>query len=322
MLATAGALPAESEADDWAFELKWDGMRAVARSDPDGWVLMGRSGRDVTDSFPDLGGDDGVAGLSARLGDRAVVLDGEVVVVDEAGRPSFSRLQQRMNVAHPDPSLVASVPVQYLVFDLLRLDGIDATDLPYRERRRLLEALDLDTGAEGRVRVPPLLDLGPKEAWATAEAMGMEGIVAKRLDSPYRSGRRSPSWRKAKVLRTQEVVVAGWAEGEGRRAGGIGALLLALPDGEGAWRSIGRVGTGFTDRVLDDLAHLLAPLRVEEPTVVDPPTGVARRGVHWVEPVVVGEVAFTEWTPAGTLRHPAWRGLRPDKSPAEVVVER
>lgn len=321
MLATAGALPPESEADNWAFELKWDGMRVVARSAPDGWVLMGRSGRDVTASFPDLGCDDGVAGLSARLGGRAVVLDGEVVVVDEAGRPSFSLLQQRMNVARPDPALVAAVPVQYLVFDLLSLDGTDATDLPHCERRRLLEALDLDTGAEGRVRVPPLLDLGPADAWAAAERLGMEGIVAKRLDSPYRPGRRSPAWRKAKVLRTQEAVVVGWAEGEGRRAGGIGALLLALPDGDGTWRSIGRVGTGFTDRALDDLADVLGPLKVERPTVVDPPTGVARRGVHWVEPVLVGEVAFTEWTPAGTLRHPTWRGLRPDKGPGDVIVE-
>ena len=296
-------------------------MRVLAESRNDGWTLMGRSGRDVTSTFPDLGGADGVAGLAARLGDRSVVVDGEIVVVDESGRPSFSLLQQRMNVSAPDPALVAGVPVQLLVFDLLSLDGTDATGLAYSDRRRLLEDLDLDAGAGGRIRVPPTLGDDPAVAWATAEALGLEGVVAKRVDAPYQPGRRSSAWQKVKRLATQEVVIVGWAEGEGRRLGGVGALLLAVNDPEGGWRPVGRVGTGFTDRMLDELAALLGPIERPDPVVADAPVGAAARGVHWVDPLLVGEVVFSEWTPAGTLRQPSWRGLRPDKGPAEVVVE-
>ena len=258
MLATPGRLPGPDQQGRWAFEAKWDGMRVVAESRHDGWTLMGRSGRDVTSTFPDLGGDDGVAGLAAHLGDRAVIVDGEIVVVDDSGRPSFSLLQQRMNVSAPDPALVATVPVQLLVFDLLSLDGTDATGLAYADRRRLLEDLDLDAGSGGRVRVPPTLGDDSSVAWATAEALGLEGVVAKRLDAPYQPGRRSSAWVKVKRLMTQEVVVVGWAEGEGRRSGGVGALLLAVAGPGGAWRSVGRVGTGFTDRMLDQLAAELA----------------------------------------------------------------
>lgn len=325
MLATAGPLPDPSQDDRWGYEMKWDGMRVVAESRPDGWALMGRSGRDVTASFPDLAGDGGVEGLAERVGGRRVVVDGEVVVVGPDGRPSFSRLQQRMNVARPTPDLVAAVPVQYLVFDLLALGDVDATEVPYRERRRLLDDLDLDGGPGARVRVPSVLPGGAEDAWAAAEAMRMEGIVAKRLDSPYVVGRRSPAWRKVKLLHTQEVVIVGWAEGEGRRSGGIGALLVAVPaDDAGAaspWRSAGRVGTGFTDQMLDDLAERLAARARPDAPVEDPPRGAAARGVHWVEPEIVGEVAFSEWTPQGTMRQPSWRGLRPDKGPEDVVIE-
>jgi bifunctional non-homologous end joining protein LigD len=251
-----------------------------------------------------------------------VILDGEVVALDTDGRPSFSLLQQRMNVARPDPRLVDAVPVSYLVFDLLRLDGHDPTGLPWSERRRLLEALDLDHGPSGRVRVPPVILGDGATAWEAARSMRLEGVVAKRLDSPYVEGRRSPAWRKVKLLRTQEVILVGWAEGEGRRAGSIGALLLAVPDpSTGELASVGRVGTGFTDRALDDLAARLAPLERDTPPVVDPPRGAQARGVHWVDPELVGEVVFSEWTTARTLRQPSWRGLRPDKSPAEVAVE-
>ena len=322
MLATAGKLPRPDEDDDWAFEMKWDGMRVVAEARTDGWRLMGRSGRDVTGSFPDLAGPPGLADLADHLGGRPVVLDGEVVAMEPDGRPSFGLLQQRMNVARPAPALVAAVPVSYLVFDLLRLDGHDPTGLPWEERRRLLEALDLDEGPDGRVRVPPVILGDGATSWEAARSMRLEGVVAKRLDSPYVEGARSSAWRKVKLLRTQEVVLVGWAEGEGRRAGGIGALLLAVPDAaNGPLVSAGRVGTGFTDRMLDDLAARLQPLERDDPPVVDPPRGAAARGVHWVEPELVGEVAFSEWTTARTLRQPSWRGLRPDKSPDEVVVE-
>lgn len=342
MLATAGPLPRAAEAGDWAFEMKWDGMRAVVGAGPDGWQVTSRSGRDVTSSFPDLAGPTGLADLAERLGGRSVVLDGEIVATDRDGRPSFARLQQRMHVTRPDPRLVAAVPVAFLVFDLLDLDGLSLVDLPWRERRRLLEALDvtapgprgghrsLDSddatrahstdgaGAAGCLQLPPVILGDAIEAWSVAEALDLEGVVAKQVDSRYQPGRRSAAWRKVKRVQDLEVIVVGWAEGEGRRRHTVGALVLAVPTHRGELRTIGRVGTGFTDAALDQLHATLTPLSRSRPPVVDPPTGWAGRGIHWVEPVLVGEVGFSEWTPTANLRHPVWRGLRPEKSPDDV----
>lgn len=325
MLATSGPLPRAGEAADWAYEMKWDGMRAVAEATPGGWRIASRSGRDVTSSFPELAGPHGLGDLGTRLGGRRVVLDGEIVATDVDGRPSFARLQQRMHVARPDARLVAAVPVAYLVFDLLDLDGLSLVDLPWRERRRLLDALDLTApgpsgapDAGGCLQVPPVVVGDAEEAWAVAEALDLEGVVAKLLDSRYQPGRRSPSWRKIKRIQHLEVVVVGWAPGEGRRRDTVGALVLAVPTHQGELVTIGRVGTGFTDAALDQLHATLAPLARSRPPVVDPPQGIAGRGVHWVEPVLVGEVSFAEWTPTANLRHPVWRGLRPDKSPDDL----
>ena len=337
MLATTGPLPRAGEAADWAFEMKWDGMRAVAEAGPGGWRLTSRSGRDVTASFPDLAGPLGLGDLGARLGDRRVVVDGEVVATDVDGRPSFARLQQRMHVPRPDARLVAAVPVAYLVFDLLDLDGLSLIDLPWRERRRLLEALELTEpgpggdgegdgdgvrrdgrGPGGCLQVPPVIVGDADEAWSVAEALDLEGVVAKLLDSRYLPGRRSPSWRKIKRFQSLEVVVVGWAEGEGRRRHTVGALVLAVPTHRGELVTVGRVGTGFTDATLDQLHATLVPLTRSRPPVVDPPTGAGARGIHWVDPVIVGEVSFAEWTPTANLRHPVWRGLRPDKTPDDL----
>ncbi|MEO6629670.1 MAG: non-homologous end-joining DNA ligase [Aquihabitans sp.] len=320
MLAVAAPLPSADEDHAWSYEMKWDGMRAIAEARADGWQLMTRSGRDVTRSYPDLG-PAGLEALAERLGGRDVILDGEIVATDSDGRPSFARLQQRMNVTEPDIRLLGSVPVSYLVFDLLRLDGTDAVDLPYAERRRLLEALHLTEGENSPIRVPPALAGDGEAALAVARSMGLEGVVAKRLDSPYRSGARSGAWRKIKLLRTQEVVLVGWAEGEGRRHNTVGALLLALPDEAGNLWYCGRVGTGFTDRMLEDLSARLAPLERATSAVMNPPRGAAARPVHWVDPELVGEVVFQEWTTANSLRQPSWRGLRPDKAPIDVTRE-
>lgn len=330
MLATIGTLPRPDEADGWAFEMKWDGMRAVAEVRPDGWRVVGRSGKDATASYPDLAGPYGLGDLSTRLGGRSLVLDGEIVATDERGVPSFSRLQQRMNVSRPSPHVVAAVPVAYLVFDVLAIDGTSAIDLAYRDRRRLLEGLDLASPAAegGRVQVPAVITGDPARAWDMAEAADLEGVVAKRLDCPYLPGKRASGWRKVKRIQEREVIVVGWAEGEGRRANGLGALVIAVPDGEGApgagvdgraLHHAGRVGTGFTDAVLDHLLAVLRPLARTTPPVTDPPRGAAGRDIHWVEPTLVGEVTYTEWTTTNSLRHPVWRGLRPDKSPAEVA---
>lgn len=344
MLATVGDLPRAADAHVWGFEMKWDGMRAVAEVRPDGWRVVGRSGKDATASFPDLAGPGGLADLSDRLGGRVLVLDGEIVATDDRGVPSFSKLQQRMNVSRPDPKVVAGVPVTYLVFDVLEIDGVPAMDLAYRDRRRLLDGLDLAAvaGEHGRIQVPPVIEGDAEQAWHLAESMDLEGVVAKRLDCPYLPGKRATGWRKIKRLQEREVILVGWAEGEGRRAGGLGALVLAVPAGPAATapattgsagasshdsgtdvepnalRLVGRVGTGFTDAMLDHLLALLRPLERPTPPVPGAPSGAQARGVHWVEPELVGEVSFTEWTVTDSLRHPVWRGLRPDKHPSEV----
>lgn len=325
MLASSGALPRSAEDAAWAFEMKWDGMRAIAEVTPDGWRLVGRSGKDATASYPDLAGPLGFADLSPRLGGRSLLLDGEIVATDERGVPSFSMLQQRMNVSRPSPELVAAVPVAYLVFDVLEIDGVSAVDLPYVDRRRLLEALDLGSSAAdgGRIQVPPVIEGDAARAWATAEAMDLEGVVAKRLDCPYLPGKRAAGWVKVKRVKECEVIVVGWAEGEGRRAAGIGALVVAVPEGPTGHpgrplHHAGRVGTGFTDAMLDHLLQTLTPRHRSTPSVIDPPAGAAGRAIRWVEPDLVGEVSFTEWTNTHSLRHPVWRGLRPDKSPDEV----
>jgi bifunctional non-homologous end joining protein LigD len=213
--------------------------------------------------------------------------------------------------------LAEQVPVTYCVFDLLYLDGHRTTELSYRERRELLEGLALrgphwDT--------PPVVRGGGAEALAASKRLGLEGVVAKRLDAGYEPGRRSRAWVKVKNFATQEVVIGGWTPGQGRRAGTVGSLLLGLPTGDGL-EFVGGVGTGFTRQMLDDLYGRLRPLeRKTSPFARELPAR-DRKDARWVTPRLVGEVMFGEWTRDGRLRHPAWRGLRPDKSPDEVVRE-
>jgi bifunctional non-homologous end joining protein LigD len=247
-----------------------------------------------------------------------VVLDGEVVAFDEAGRPSFGELQNRMHVQAPSRDLLARVPVSLLVFDLLHLDGTSLVPLRYDERRAALEALDL---AGSRWAVPPAFDGQGADALAASRAQGLEGVLAKRHDSPYLPGRRTPHWVKVKHLRMQEVVVGGWSPGQGRRQGGIGSLLLGVPDGDGRLVYAGHVGTGFSDRVLVELGERLRADEVDASPFADPVPRLHARGAHWVRPRLVGEVVFAEWTREGMMRHPAWRGLRPDKEPGDVVRE-
>jgi len=312
MLATpADTLPPDDE--HWGFEFKWDGVRAIAYVDGGRCRLLSRNDRDVTVSYPEL------SALGQGLGGRDAVLDGEVVAFDAEGRPSFGRLQQRMHVTDAARArrLAVEVPALYLVFDIVFLDGRTCTDLPYRERRALLDTLDLD---DHHVHVPPWFVGGGADVQAAADAQGLEGVVAKRLESTYQPGRRSADWRKVKRLRTQEVVVVGWVPGQGRRRSTIGALLLAIPEPDGLHYA-GRVGTGFTDAVLRDLAERLAPLHRPQPPVVDDVPRAQAADAQWVTPVLVGEVAFSERTSQGRLRHPTWRGLRSDKAVEDVTLE-
>ena len=306
MLATAGAVPGGA---GWGYEFKFDGVRAITYAEPSLVRVLSRNDRDVSGSYPEL------AEVAALLGGRPAILDGEIVALDQAGRPSFAQLQRRMHVSGPTSSLRSEVPVLYYVFDVLHLDGEPALQLPYQRRRELLAGLDL---AGHTVRVPEHFVGGdPAQVTAAAAAQGLEGVVAKRLASPYRPGRRSPDWVKVPFSHTQEVVIVGYKPGEGRRAGTVGSLVLGVHDSSGALVFAGGVGTGFTDAMLRDLQRALAPLHRRSPTVPDVPREHAR-GVRWVEPVIVGEVLYRNWTPDGRLRHASWRGLRPDRRVAEV----
>ncbi len=311
MLATLGTLPAEDR--DWAFEMKWDGVRAIVFVDGGRVTVRSRNDRDVTVSYPEL------RALGEAMGSAQAVLDGEIVTFDAHGRPSFGQLQQRMHVASAASarSLAASDPAVLLLFDVLHLDGRSLLSLPYRERRAILEGLDLQGPSW---QTPPAFAGRGADAVAASQEQQLEGVVAKRQTSPYLAGRRSPDWIKIKNVRTQEVVVGGWSPGKGRRAGGIGALLLGLPGPDGL-RYIGQVGTGFTQDALDDLGRRLHRLaRKTSPFRPEVPRADAR-DAEWVSPKLVGEVRFSEWTSDQRLRHPSWRGLRPDKAPDEVVRE-
>lgn len=314
MLAAIGELP---RGDDlrWGYEFKWDGVRVLAHVRGGRVRLRARSGNDVTATYPEL------HALPAALAGRDAVLDGEVVALDARGRPDFGLLQGRMHRTGPEVARrAAAAPVSYLLFDLLALDGQSLLGLPYRERRARLDALG--PASDRWVTTPWFPGDAPgvgAQVQAASRENGLEGVVAKRLDSPYRPGGRGPDWRKVKNLRTQAVVVGGWRPGEGRRAGGIGSLLLGVHDEQGALVFAGHVGTGFTARALADLEPLLSP-RASSPFAGALPREVTR-DAHWVEPLLVGEVRYGEWTREGRLRHPSWRGLRDDLRPEDVVVE-
>ncbi|HLX89249.1 MAG TPA: non-homologous end-joining DNA ligase [Acidimicrobiales bacterium] len=311
MLATAGPLPRAD--DEYGFEFKWDGIRAICYVDGGRIRLLTRNDRDVTVSYPEL------RALGEAIGARPVVLDGEIVAFGDDGVPSFGALQERMHVMEPAKARRGAqrTPVVYLAFDVLHLDGRSTVRLAYEERRALLDGLGL---AGTHWQAPPWFRGGGAAVLAAADQQRLEGVVAKRLGSVYQPGRRSSEWIKVKHTRTQEVVVVGWTPGQGRRQSSLGALLLAVPR-QGELRYAGKVGTGFSDAVLDDLGRTLAPLERADPPVPGPLPRAQIAGARWVQPRLVGEVTFTEWTREQRLRHPSWRGLRPDKNAGDVVVE-
>jgi bifunctional non-homologous end joining protein LigD len=301
---TSAALPDEDEG--WAYEVKWDGYRMVAFVGDGRVRLQTRNLLDATGDFPEIGQ------LGVVLGEHQVILDGEIVALDESGRPSFGALQQR---GRQRPQVV------YMVFDLLYLDGYSTMALPFVDRRRLLDDLAIPGGPACQV---PGYHVGDGVALLEeTRAQGLEGLVAKRLDSPYEPGRRSRRWLKVKNWGRQEFVVGGWMPGGGSRAGRLGSLLLGYYDDEGCLRYAGRVGTGFTAAELTRLDGLLRPLvRETSPFGPEPPLpGEVRRLARFVEPRLVAEVDFSEWTHTGTIRQPSYKGLRVDKEPSEVVRE-
>lgn len=313
MLATLRtAVELEATDDDWVFEMKWDGIRAIVYLDGGNFSLISRNGNNLTASYPDL------AQLATTvMGDA--VLDGEIVAYDRRGHPDFGLLQSRMNLTKPGDVEAAAceVPVYFIAFDLLEHDGIPTTTLPWHERRELLEHL-ITPG--GRLQMPPVFEGHADAAIAASLSLGLEGIVAKRRDSTYTPGRRSNSWVKVKHHLAQEVVIGGWRPGKGRRAGQVGSLLMGVPGVGGALHYVGRVGTGFRDSDLDTITHTLVALARTTAPFDDVPNADAS-DANWVTPTLVGEVEFAEWTSTGRLRQPSWRGWRPDKAAADVVRE-
>jgi bifunctional non-homologous end joining protein LigD len=311
MLAKAGALPAEP--GRWAYEIKWDGVRALAYSRPGELRLQSRNLNEITSQYPELNR------LNDALSSHAAVLDGEIIAFDENQRPSFEVLQQRMNVTAKAQArrLARSVPVTYVIFDLLWLDGHSLMGLPYLERRECLTALQL----AGPTWQSPGHLTGDGSAVLEASAeQGLEGIVAKRLDSTYQPGRRTGTWVKVKNVSRQEFVIGGWLPGVGRRKQWIGALLVGVHDPGGELRYAGRVGTGFSETELERLAGLLAAL--ERPTSPFTAGAPPPRGAVFCEPTLVAEVEFREWTKRGSLRAPSFKGLRQDKPAARIVREK
>jgi bifunctional non-homologous end joining protein LigD len=313
MKATSGQLPI---GDGWTYEVKWDGMRALCFVDGGRLRVQSYNERDVTPSWPEL------AGLPAALPVTSALLDGELVATDDDGRPSFGRLQQRMHVADPAEAArrAVEVPVAYVAFDLLHLDGHDLTGLPLSDRRRLLDQV-LEPAA--RWRSSPMHDDGPA-LLAAATDQGLEGVVAKRVDSRYEPGKRTRTWLKVKLRHRQEMVVGGWLPGEGNRTGRIGALLVGYHEraGDGPLTFAGRVGTGFKDAELHRLGGLFADLATDDcPFDPTPPRAEILRGPRWLRPELVAELEFGEWTGDGRLRHPSYLGLRDDKAARDVTRE-
>ncbi len=312
MLATTAGLPPDD--GTWAYEMKWDGLRAIAEIDHGSLQLWSRTGRDITGGYPEL------QELAAAAGVGQAVLDGEIVAFGGEAWPSFEALQQRMNISAPAQvrALMATVPVTYLTFDLLSLDGQSLLDQPYTARRALLERLELN----GRHwQTPPsFTEAAGTDVLEVSKQHGLEGVVAKRLQSRYEPGKRTSAWRKIKNVRRQEAVVGGWKPGAGGRVGQIGSLLIGV-QGPGGLQYAGHVGTGFTQKALAMLGERLAPLRRGTSPFATPIPPEHARAAVWAEPLLVVEVEFALWTNEGRMRAASYKGLRSDKDPAEVIRE-
>lgn len=344
MLAVPGPAPTGA---GWATEFKWDGIRALCRIEGGRARLRSRNGNDITDTYPEI------KALAKTVSSAQLLLDGEIIALDDSGRVSFGTLQARFGTKGSEAQRLSHTnPASYLIFDLLHLDGRSTLDLPYKDRRELLESLEL---SGPHWQTPPSFgDTPVADILAAAREAGLEGVVAKRLDATYQPGTRSPAWRKVKLTASQSVVIGGFTplKHQGAAAGGpprgsrpptqefrgqtpdfrrqtqdfrrqtqIGALLLGVPDDEGRLRYAGKVGSGFTEHDRRVLLEALSGLAVADSpfsTAVDP---VDARVATWVEPVVVAEVTFGEWTAKGRLRHPVFKGIRPDKDASEVVRE-
>jgi bifunctional non-homologous end joining protein LigD len=305
-LATLG--DSAPEGDEWLHEMKLDGYRILCRIDGGDVRLLSRNGKDWTDRFAEI------AEAAAALPCERALIDGEVVVLDRKGMSHFQSLQQALR------RKAGTRDLHWFAFDIVHLDGSDIARAPLTERKELLRALLERLDPDGVIRYCDHVAGNGPEFFRQACRSGLEGIISKRADSPYRSG-RGRDWRKTKCTHRQEFVIVGYTEPGGSRTG-FGALLLAVNDEDGNLVAAGRVGTGFTNDVLGSLHAKLEKLERATPPIVDPPTGAKARDVHWVKPALIAEVAFTEWTADGSVRHPSFQGLREDKSAEDIVRER
>jgi bifunctional non-homologous end joining protein LigD len=308
MLAGGNGIPANPSA--YQFEPTLDGQSIVVLTSPDGVVVTNRRGGEITSHYPEL------AGMAESLAPHSAVLDGEVVAFNEKGQTSFQRLQRRMHVIQPSARLLVDTPVAFVAFDILWLDGELLVDRPQTERRRVLDSL----GIKGRAwQTAPVLDATPEELLEACRAAGLEGFMAKKLDAPYSVGRRSTAWWKVKCGRRREFVVGGWSSGQGSRQESIGSLALGCYDTaeEGTQRLfyVGQAGSGLNEEMIRQLQKLFAQIAVPDPPFANKPP----LKLHYVQPMLVVEVAYTEVTEAGTLRQPSIKGLRTDVIASEVT---
>lgn len=318
MLAGGNGLP--TVAQGWLFEPKWDGVRVIVGVAPGSVRVWARKGNDVTAAYPEL------AALAGSAADHAMVLDGELVAFDPAGHPSFQVLQRRMHVRHPSAGLQAEVPVMLVAFDLLWFDGELLTGRPQSERRTRLEHLEL--GGPSWRTCPTLAGLDRHSLLDACREAGLEGYMAKRADAVYQAGRRSPAWAKVKCGRRREFVVGGWTEGKAGRTGDIGSLAVGYVTGapedaaaadlqaQPSLRYVGQVGSGLSGDMLAELRRVFSRFASDRSPFLNTPRSLR---LHFVQPVLVVEVAFHEVTSAGTLRQPSIKGFRADVVPAEVV---
>ncbi|MER6463230.1 ATP-dependent DNA ligase [Streptomyces sp. NPDC001288] len=313
MLATAGALPPAAQDDRWAYETKQDGQRAVVYLPGDGTVLVrARSGEEITAAYPEL------SPLGGVLGRVPAVLDGEVLALDEHGRADFQLLQSRMGLAHAPARaarMAARVPVHLVLFDVPHLAGRPLLRVPYAQRRTRLAELGLDGP---HWSTPGALVGHGAEALRATREHGLEGLVCKRLDSPYEPGTRSRAWIKIRNIRTEDVIVGGWLPGKGRLTGLPGAVLVGQRSADGRLRYVGGVGTGWSEAERTELAALLRAATTDA-CPFDPVPAVP--GTRWVTPRLVGEVGYSTRTRSGLLRHPSWLRLRPDLAPEESAAD-
>ncbi|WP_425057833.1 Multifunctional non-homologous end joining DNA repair protein LigD [Sporomusa carbonis] len=320
MLAKPGQLPSQGE---YSFEIKWDGIRAICYIENNKLKIISRNLKDITGQYPELA----MLAEAVSPNHQELILDGEIVAFDQAGLPSFSQLQHRMGLTGEKiiAKKMQEIPAHYIIFDILSLDRRKLLDKTYIERRTILESL----GLNGPNWQTPGYKTGDGLAILTASRkLGLEGIIAKRLDSSYQAGKRTGAWLKIKNQHRQELVIGGWVPGQGVRQGQIGALLVGCYDvtpEAAAARGIpqrllyaGKVGTGFTHSTLAKLAELLHPLSQNTNPFSQNP---AVKHVQYVKPKLVGEFEFTEWTPNHTLRHPSFKGLRDDKDPRQIIRE-